>query len=416
MLGVWARVVLLLGLLTLLARDRTLLLWFLALAAAWAGGGLLLGRALDALAVSLALSPPEAVAGDTITVHMRIANRSALPLPWVRIDQTLPRRLEARRPSWIAALPPGQAFEAEYRLRLPRRGIYRIGRVGLQAGDWFGLWRREGWVEVPLWVAVLPRPLTLEVPPPPPRLPEGARPLSLSPFRAWEPAGLREYRRGDPPRWIAWKATARRGGELVVRELPPVRDRAHLVVLDLRPSAWPEVHRAAWLERAIALAATRVAQTGRGDEPVGLFTVGVLMRYEPEPVGRAGPGEGGAHHAAGVAGGDSLPGGAVTVRLPPRRGIVYRRELLRTLAALEPGESPAFSRLALAAVRALAARSSLLWITGGGDGSVRAAAAAAARADHAVSVAMPAAATGAAFAPGVSVWPIPPGEGEGWGP
>jgi len=415
--AVWARVALLLGALTLAARDRVLLLWFLSLTCAWALGWLLLSRVLDALAVSQALSTSEAFAGETVTVHLRLTNRSIFPLPWVRLDETLPRRLDRRPPRWVASLPPGEAFQTEYRLRLPRRGLYRIGRVGLEVGDWFGLWRRGGYVDVPLWLTVFPRPLEAGLPPPPPRIPEGERIRPTSPFRAWEPAGLREYRRGDPPRWIAWRATARRG-ELVVREFPPVRDRAHLIVLDLRPSAWPAAHREAWLERAMSLAAAWIARTGERDEPIGLFTFGLPARYEPEAAGGAAQATASAGAAAPSAAvrvltGAPLPAEPVAFELAARRGSVHRRQLLRALAVLEPAESPAFTRRAIAAVRRLSPRSSLLWITGSADAEALAAAATAARAGHAVALAAPAAAAGGP-APGVTIWPIPPGEGGEW--
>ena len=425
LLPVWARAVLGLVLLTLLARDRALLLWAVALACAWALGGLLLGRVLSALAVTSALSTNEAFAGETITVHLRLTNRSRFPLPWVRLDETLPRPLHRRAPRWIASLPAGETFQTEYRLRLPRRGLYRVGRVGLEVGDWFGLWRKEGYVDVPLWLTVFPRPLPAGVLPAPPRLPEGDRARPASPFRAWEPAGLREYRRGDPPRWIAWKATARRGGDLVVREFPPVRDRAHLIVLDLRPSAWPAAHRAAHLERAVALAATAVAATAERDEPVGMYTFGLPVRHEPA-AGGADRGAVGASPAARTAafGAESagptqvltaapLPTSPVAFALPARRGSVHRRQLLRALAVLEPAENPTFTRAALAALRRLSPRSSILWISGATD-EAASAAAAAARAGHAVALAVPAGAAEGKPAPGVTIWPLPPGEGEEW--
>jgi uncharacterized protein (DUF58 family) len=412
-LAVWVRVTLGLLALTLLARDRALTLWLGTLGAAWALGGLLLGRVLDTLAVRQAVSSSEAFAGETVTVHLRLVNRSAFPLPWVRMGQVLPRRLDRHPPGWLASLPPGAAFQVSYRLRLPHRGLYRIGCVELEAGDWFGLWRRRGYVDLPLWLTVYPRPLEAGLLPPPPRLPEGQRPLPTSPFRAWEPAGLREYRRGDPPRWIAWKATAHRG-TLVVRELPPVRERAHVVVLDLRPGRWPAAHRQVWIERAVALAAAWVLRAAERDEPVGLFTYGSLAHQEPDEAGATGQVR------------PPLPAGPAAVALPARRGARHRRELLRLLACLEPAEDPSFARSTLAALRRLAPGASVLWIAGRADEEAVRAAAAAVRAGHAVALAVagegggrpgtsrPGSAAGppAVAAPGVTVWPLPFGEDE----
>lgn len=403
MLGVWLRVVVGLAVLTLLASDRVLLVWAGALAAAWALGGLLLGRVLDGLAVSQAISSAQPFAGETVTVHVRLTNRSIFPLPWVRLQQSLPRALERRSPRWFASLPPGGTFHATYRLRAGRRGVYRVGRVAVEAGDWFGLWRRRGRIDVPLWVTVLPRPLAeLPLVPPPPRLPEGERPDAASPFPAWEPAGLREYRPGDPLRAIAWKATARRG-DLVVRLLPPVRDRALMIVLDLRPGRWPAAHRAAWLERAVSFAAAWIASGAQRDEPIGMFVSGRAVRHEPEPEPDEEPSVSG-------------PRGPVRLALPPRRGPAHRQRLLETLAALEPDDDPVFDREAQAALRRLAGRTSVIWIAGTADAASVGLAAAACRGGHAVSLvfAQGAGAAPAAPAPGIRLWPLPPGEGEAW--
>ena len=411
------RVVLLLGLFTLAARDRMLFLWLLGLLCAWGLGWFLLDRILRGLAVRSALSSAEAFVGDTVSVHLRVTNGSPFPVPWVRFDETVPARLERHRPRWLASLPPRGSHEVQFDLPLPRRGLYRIGRVGFEVGDWFGLWRRAGYVDVPLWLTVFPRPLDVHLPPPPPRLPEGERVRPASPFRGWEPTGLREYRRGDPPRWIAWKATARRG-ELVVREFPPVRDRALLIVLDLRPSVWPAAHRAAWLERAMSLAATWTAGGAEHDEPVGLYTFGRPARYEPSdaplgghrvPAGAVAP----ASPAVRALTAAPLPDRPVAFELAPRRGSVHRRPLLRALAILEPDEHPRFTTEALAAMRRLSPRSSLLWISGSATGETLAAATTAARAGHAVALAAPEP-FGGGPAPGVHIWPIPPGEGTAW--
>ena len=438
MLAIWARVAVGTALLTLLVPDRALVLWAWALVAAWGLGGLLLGRVVGGLAVSQALSVSEAFVGETVTVHVRLTNRSVFPLPWVRVAQVLPRALERRSPRWLAALPPRSSFQAAYHLRLPRRGVYRIGRVGIEAGDWFGLWRTEGRVEVPLWLTVFPRPLSPTPPPPPPRLPEGERPRRASPIRAWEPAGLREYRRGDPLRLVAWRATARRG-DLVVRLLPPVQDRVQVVVLDLRPSRWPAAHGAAWQERAVSLAAGYVAAAAARDEPLGLVLTGYAVRREPEADGpevrrRDAPARGVGHAALlgrpaaralpprpavpalSALRAEPLPSGPVRIALPPRRGADHRRQVLRALAVVEPAEDAGFTPEALRALRRLASRASVLWIAGVADDESLGAAATACRSGHAVSVVfadlrrpVPAVPTA-----GVSLWPLPPGEGEEW--
>ena len=420
MLSPWVRVTVLLALLTLAASDRALTLWAGACAAALALGGLLLGPLLDALAVSQSLDPGEVFAGEASRVHLRVTNRSVLPLPALRCEIGLPRRLGKRPPRWLAGLAPGETLEATFRLRAGARGVYHLGSVAVEVGDWFGLWRRQGSVDAPLWLTVYPRPLPAQVLPPAPQLPAGERRRPSSPFRAWEPAGLRPYRRGDPLRWIAWKASAHQG-DLVVRVFPPVRDRAHILVLDLRLSTWPEAARAQWVERALSLAAAWTLQAGERDEALGLYAWGAAVRFRPEqpheePRGtraRSGARLAAKGGGAGVPAGADTPApasvgalGPAAVDLPARRGARQRREVLRALALLHPADGPAFARGALTAMRR-SPGSGVLWICGRVDGDVFAAAAAGARAGHAVALVV----AGGGLPPdppaGVSVWPLP---------
>ena len=90
-----------------------------------------------------------------------------------------------------------------------------------------------------------------------------------------ELAALREYRSNDPPRAIAWKASARRG-ELLVKEFETPRGRE--IMLDFaalrglpnedriaRLAAWVCMAEAARLPYALALPQTRI-DAGLGPE------------------------------------------------------------------------------------------------------------------------------------------------------
>jgi len=214
----------------------------------------------------------------------------------------------------------------------------------------------------------------------------GSSRLPTSPFRALEPAGLREYRRGDPVRWIAWKASAHRG-DLVVREFPPVRDRAHLLVVDLRSAPWPEADREVWVERALSLAARWVLRAAERDEAVGLYAWGRAVRFGPP--GTAPPPE--------------APG---AVDLPARRGPRHRRDVLRALALLQLADGPPFLPGALAALRR-SPQSSVLWLAGRVDEETLGGASLAARQGHAVSLVVPRPRTPGPLPSGVRVWPLP---------
>ena len=399
MRAVWVRTVAILVVLTLVAADRAVWWWLLALLTAWAAGGLLVERGLGFLGVRQALAVRDAVVGQRVTVHLRLTNGGWLPMPWIRVREAVSSRLRRRPPAWLLSLPPGHTAEVRFDVVPRRRGVYRLGRIELETGDWFGLWSRAGDIEVPLWLTVFPRPVPSAVLPPPPRQPQGQRVRPLSPFRAQEAAGLRPYQSGDPLRWVDWKATARVGAP-VVRRFPPVRDRASVIVLDLRPGVWPEAERDAWVEAAVALAAGWAMRAWEAGEPAGLFACGCGAGQEPAPpAGRTQP-------IAPWGGHDAPPTGAVRVALAARSDPRHRRQLLRTLAWLEPGDAPGFSRDAVAALGRLAPQASVAWVTGTADGEVMEATATAARLGHAVAVIAARGGATARTAPGVTVWPL----------
>ncbi|MBN8921738.1 MAG: hypothetical protein BGP10_15250 [Rhodanobacter sp. 68-29] len=102
---------------------------------------------------------------------------------------------------------------AELRLRLAtsRRGWQPLPRIKLWSTWPLGLFRAWSWLHPQQSVLVWPRPETAG---PPPVLPGDAR-ERLRPQAGEELAALRDYRRGDAPRHIAWKASARHHDLLV---------------------------------------------------------------------------------------------------------------------------------------------------------------------------------------------------------
>jgi len=112
------------------------------------------------------------------------------------------------------------------RIPAPRRGWLRPGRVRLCSEYPFGLFEVWSWINPDFAALAYPR---LEVNPPP--LPRHGAQAQREIERGGgdELAALRSYQTGDPPRNIAWKASARRN-ELLVKEFET--PRGHEVVLD----------------------------------------------------------------------------------------------------------------------------------------------------------------------------------------
>jgi uncharacterized protein (DUF58 family) len=136
------------------------------------------------------------------------------------------------------------------------------------------------------------------------------------------PSGLRDFRAGDEPRLVHWKASARRG-ELVVREHDRDARAACEVVLDRRcePAA---------LEAALSVVAALALRAAAKKEPLTLRTQGAAGTYGPgqrpldalwellaelQPLEPAGPAP--------------AAGSAAALRLPAARA--------RPLALQEPG-------------------------------------------------------------------------------
>lgn len=113
-----------------------------------------------------------------------------------------------------------------FRIPAPRRGWLRPGRLRLCSQYPFGLFEVWSWINPEFAALVYPR---LEANPPP--LPRQGALAQREVERSGgdELAALRAYQTGDPPRNIAWKASARRD-ELLVKEFES--PRGFEVVLD----------------------------------------------------------------------------------------------------------------------------------------------------------------------------------------
>lgn len=190
------RLLWLLFLLALLIGGRTADPWLLLAAGIWGAGRLAVGAAFPRLRVRLRLLRPAVFAHEWVRAEGQIANPSFWPLPWVEIESVQPDALAGglRQVEW---LPGGAVHNLSAAWLANRRGIYRVGRLVLRGGDWFGL---QGVVrETPPLrdLVVYPEVRPVNTIPDERRLPEGPRRDPSSPFRDDLPAGVRAYRSGD---------------------------------------------------------------------------------------------------------------------------------------------------------------------------------------------------------------------------
>ena len=169
--------------------------------------------------------------GVATKVRVRIELQRGMPLSFVSFAETLPHgvsTIEGHR-RIVTRIAVGEPVTIEYGFQLPAPGTVRFEGIEVRVADLMGFFYKRFYMRLPDEVMVLP-PLMKE---------EGGQ-RSIKRFNSLPPPGvhrlkragsggelldLRDYRPGDPPKMIAWKASARRD-RLITKEFEsdvPVR-------------------------------------------------------------------------------------------------------------------------------------------------------------------------------------------------
>jgi uncharacterized protein (DUF58 family) len=216
------------------------------------------------VAVTRTVTPDRVSAGERTLGRLDIRNRSRLPsVPFVAADRVDARAVELG----IGALAGGGRRVVHYPVPTEHRGRITLGPLTVERRDPIGLFRRAQpitadsllWVHPRVHPAVpLPVGLVLDY--------EGnssanAR-LGTVTF-----ASLRDYVRGDDPRRIHWRSTARTG-RLIVREHIDTTEPTTTVVLDNAAAL-----SAAAFEEAVEVAASVVHAVQSVGRPAVLHIV-----------------------------------------------------------------------------------------------------------------------------------------------
>ena len=193
------------------------------------------------------------------------------------------------RPS--ATVRRGQQVEVVTTVRALAAGYHVLHGAALVFGDALGLFDIEAFFPNPIAVKVFPRPVAMRAGPV--RAVGGAlhEQVGLHHVRRRGLSGelreLREHTHGDPFKFIAWKATARRG-QLMVRDLENEIVTTHMVMLDIGAGMRMGPLGRAPLDWACdAAAALGKAALGNSDR-IG------LVAYDTRPVAELAPDTG--HH------------------------------------------------------------------------------------------------------------------------
>jgi uncharacterized protein (DUF58 family) len=214
-------------------------------------------------------------------VVVRVRNDGKLAVPWILIEDQLPRRdLDRRFPRLkvrgkrlqIGMLKAGGECVLEYELECLQRGYYQIGPVVLENGDLFGLHRRFRIAAEPAFLLVYPRivPLT------------GYELISRRPIgdvrmthRLFEDptriAGVRAYEAGDPMSRVHWRATARTG-ELHCKVYEPSTLSGATILLDFHKAGYHAQGEPFRSELAVVTAVSLANAVQEIGQQIGLVT------------------------------------------------------------------------------------------------------------------------------------------------
>jgi uncharacterized protein (DUF58 family) len=259
----------------------------------------------------------KAFLNDKVAVKITVENPGRLPVPWLRLHDSLHVALGPPMFNYAISLRPREVRHFEYVLQATRRGHHAIGPLTLTSGDVLGLdatRKVQGAVD---WLTVYPRVVAL------PRLALPSRTV-LGVLRHTQPIyedpsrvrGKRDYANGDSLRRVDWKATARlSNGHMQVKLFEPSVTLQALMVLNLNRA---EYDRNAWIdgtELAIVVAASLANWLIENKQAAGLLINQGLVRGAAPT------------HTA------SFPNTACPkFELPPRKGRGHMIQILEALA------------------------------------------------------------------------------------
>ena len=169
------------------------------------------------------LSVKRALFGEEITLALSIENAKLLPLPWLEIEEIIPRDLQFNGSNLRMSVTSNsflleslfslrwyERVTRHYSVRCTARGIHAFGPTTMRSGDVFGFQSRQEAIANRQYLMVYPMVVPLARFGLPARHPFGdynaPRRMLEDPSRV---VGVRDYMYGDDLRRVHWKASAR---------------------------------------------------------------------------------------------------------------------------------------------------------------------------------------------------------------
>ncbi len=221
--------------------------------------------------------------GQRVTVQLTVKNAGWMVVPWVLLEDLLPRQAVDRRfPQLkvkgkrlqIGLIRGGGETVLKYTLECLQRGYFQIGPMVLESGDLFGLHRRFQVKTEPLFLLVYPRLVELTGYDLTSRRPIGevrmTHRLFEDPTRI---AGVRPYEAGDPLNRVHWRATARTG-QLHSKIYEPSSLAGATILLDFHVSGYHSRGEPYRSELAVTTAASLANAVHLMGQQIGLVSNG----------------------------------------------------------------------------------------------------------------------------------------------
>ncbi|MBS0261525.1 MAG: DUF58 domain-containing protein [Planctomycetes bacterium] len=236
---------------------------------------------IDTLRAERDCSRLTAEIGQKVAIIVNITNQGKLPIPWLLLEDAVPRQALVQRPPRISLdgkrmgilqLGPGSQKSLLYQVTFHMRGYYQLGPLLLETGDLFGLHRRFRVATKPHYVLVFPKVLPLQGYDLASRRPIGEVRLSHRLFE--DPtriSGIRQYIQGDALNRIHWRATARTGS-LHCKVYEPSCIAGATVLLDFHQAGYSERAEPLRSELAVTAAASLANAVYQMGQQIGLIT------------------------------------------------------------------------------------------------------------------------------------------------
>jgi len=218
-----------------------------ALVAVLFGSRFLVQYWLKHLTASRVVSQENVDEGQEITVGLTLRNSGAIPIPWVLLEDLLPKEALVHRPAalevqgkrlFLAMIWPKSNRLFTYKIVCNRRGYYQIGPSILETGDVFGLYKQFKVLTDPQFITVQPKIIPLLGFDLASRRPLGEIKMQHRLFE--DPSrisGVRVYQQGDPLNRVHWASTARTG-VLHSKQYEATSIAGVTLVLDLHPDSF----------------------------------------------------------------------------------------------------------------------------------------------------------------------------------